>query len=145
LNYNALRYMLRKLEMGVRVYKSKWFRRFARREIISDTALCEAVVRVVRGKVDADLGGGVLKQRVARPGQGRSGGYRTLIVYRAKDRAIFVFGFAKNEREDLEPGELDDLKVTAKLLLAYSAEQIQAAVVNDELWEVNCDDEALQE
>jgi hypothetical protein len=129
----------------VRVYKTKWFRPFARREAIADTALCDAVARAVRGKVDVDLGGGVMKQRVARPGQGRSGGYRTLILYRAKDRAIFVFGFAKSEREDLEPDELEDLKVTAKLLLAYSAEQLEAAVVDDELWEVNCDDEALQE
>jgi hypothetical protein len=129
----------------VRIYKTKWFRRFARREAIADTSLCDAVARAVRGKVDADLGGGVVKQRVARPGQGRSGGYRTLIVYRAKDRAVFVFGFAKSEREDLEPDELEDLKVTAKLLLAYSAEQLEAAVVNDELWEVSCDDEALQE
>lgn len=99
----------------------------------------------MRGKVDADLGGGVMKQRVARPGQGRSGGYRTLIVYRAKDRAIFVFGFAKSEREDLELDELEDLKVTAKLLLAYNAEQLEAAVANAELWEMDCDDEALQE
>jgi hypothetical protein len=88
---------------------------------------------------------GVMKQRVARPGQGRSGGYRTLIVYRAKDRAIFVFGFAKSEREDLELDELEDLKVTAKLLLAYNAEQLEAAVANAELWEMDCDDEALQE
>ena len=92
----------------MRVFKTKWFRRFARREGIVDAALCDAVVRVHRGQIDADLGGGVLKQRVARAGQGRSGGYRTLIVYRARDRAIFVFGFAKSERENLEPGELGD-------------------------------------
>jgi hypothetical protein len=122
----------------VRVYKSKWFRRFARRESIADTSLCDAVARAVRGNFDADLGGGVMKQR-------GSGGYRTLIVYRAKDRAIFVFGFAKSEREDLELDELEDLKVTAKLLLAYNAEQLEAAVANAELWEMDCDDEALQE
>ena len=85
----------------MRVFKTKWFRRFARREGIADAMLCDTVARAGRGQIDADLGRGVIKQRVARPGQGRAGGYRTLIVYRARDRAIFVFGFAKNEREDL--------------------------------------------
>jgi hypothetical protein len=99
--------------------------------------------RAGRGQIDADLGRGVIKQRVARPGQGRAGGYRTLIVYRARDRAIFVFGFAKNEREDLEPDEPEDLKTTAGLLLAYTREQLDEALMSDELWEVRCDDEAL--
>ena len=128
----------------MRVFKTKWFRRFARREGISDAALCDAVVRAGRGQIDADLGRGVIKQRVARRGWGRSGGYRTLIVYRAHDRAI-VFGFAKSERENLDRGELDDLRTTAKLLLAYTLEQLDEALVNDELWELRCDDEALQE
>jgi hypothetical protein len=130
---------------GVRVFKTKWFRRFARREGIADAALCDAVARAARGQIDADLGRGVIKQRVARPGQGRSGGYRTLIVYRARDRAIFVFGFAKSERDDLETDEFEDVKTTAKLLLAYTREQLDEAIVSDELWEVRCDDEALQE
>jgi len=129
----------------VRVFKTKWFRRFARREGIADATLCDAVARAARGQIDADLGRGIIKQRVARPGQGRSGGYRTLIVYRARDRAIFVFGFAKSERDDIEPDELDDLRTTAKLLLAYAREELDEAAVNDELWELKCDDEALQE
>ena len=129
----------------MRVFKTKWFRRFARREGIADTTLCDAVARAGRGQIDADLGRGVIKQRVARSGRGRSGGYRTLIVYRARDRAIFVFGFAKSEREDLEPDELEDLKTTARLLLAYTRDQLDEALVSDELWEVRCDDEALQE
>ena len=129
----------------MKVFETKWFRRFARREGISDEALCDAVRRAERGQIDADLGGGVIKQRIARKGQGRSGGYRSLIVYRAADRAIFVFGFAKSEREDLEPDELKDLRKAARLLLAYNAEQLEEAVVNDELWEVKCDGQALQE
>jgi hypothetical protein len=105
----------------------------------------DAVRRVKRGQIDADLGGGVIKQRIARKGQGRSGGYRSLIVYRAEDRAIFVFGFAKSDREDLEPDELKDLRKLAILLLARDAEQLEEAVVNGELWEVRCDGKALQE
>jgi hypothetical protein len=129
----------------VRVFKTKWFRRFARREGIADAALCDAVLRASRSQIDADLGRGVIKQRVARRGQGRSGGYRTLIVYRARDRVIFVFGFAKSERENIGPEELADLRTTAELLLAYDDKQLDEAVANDELWEIECDDEALQE
>jgi hypothetical protein len=129
----------------VKVFKTKWFRRFARREGIPDKTLCEVVARAERGLIDADLGGGVIKQRIARKGQGRSGGYRSVVVYRSQDRAIFVFGFPKSAREHVEPDELKDLRKTARLLLGYSAEQLEEAVVNDELWEVRCDGEALQE
>ena len=127
----------------MRVFKTKWFRRFARREAIADATLCEAVSRAERGLIDADLGGGVIKQRLARPGQGRSGGHRNMIVYRSGDRAVFVFGFAKSDRDDLEPDELEDLKTTAKLLLGYSAGELDKAVDHQELWEVLCDDQAL--
>ncbi len=102
--------------------------------------LCEAAARAERGLVDAELGGGVIKQRIARQGQGRSGGYRSLIVYRSGDRAVFVFGFAKSERDDLEPDELADLKTTAALLLGYTADELDQAVDNNDLWEVACDD-----
>ena len=127
----------------MRVLKTKWFRRFARREGIADAMLCEAVARAERGLIDADLGGGVIKQRVARQGQGRSGGHRNMIVYRSGDRAVFVFGFAKSDREDLEPDELADLKTTAKLLLGYDAGELDKAVDTHELWEVKCDDQAV--
>jgi hypothetical protein len=86
----------------VRVFKTKWFVRYARRERIEDSALCSAIERAEGGIVDADLGGGVIKQRVARPGQGRSGGYRVLIAYRFGDRSVFLYGFAMNERENIE-------------------------------------------
>jgi hypothetical protein len=130
---------------AVKVFETKWFLRFARREGISRETLCDAVRRAERGQIDADLGGGIIKQRIARKGQGRSGGYRSLIVYRAEDRAIFVFGFAKSDRDDLEPDELKDSRKLAALMLAYDAEQLEQAVENGELWEVRCDGKALQE
>ncbi len=68
--------------------------------------LCEAIERAERGIVDADLGGGVIKQRVARPGQGRSGGYRTLIAFRSETRAVFLFGFAKNDLDSIGDSDL---------------------------------------
>ena len=79
---------------GVRVFKTKWFARFARRERIADRSLTEAIERAERGLVDADL----IKQRIARAGQGRSGGYRTLIAYHAGGRAVFLYATRVSER-----------------------------------------------
>ena len=97
----------------MRVFKTKWFARYARRERIEDSTLCGAIERAERGIVDADLGGGVIKQRVARSGQGRSGGYRVLIAYRFGDRSVFLYGFAKNQRENIEEDELATLREIA--------------------------------
>ncbi|MBI1208027.1 MAG: type II toxin-antitoxin system RelE/ParE family toxin, partial [Azospirillum sp.] len=90
----------------MRIFKTRWLVRFARRERIADDSLKEAIARAARGLVDADLGGGIIKQRVARAGQGRSAGYRMLIAYRAEDRAVFLYGFAKHERDNIGPDEL---------------------------------------
>ena len=86
----------------MRIFKTKWFVRFARRERIKDHALLDAIARAEKGLIDADLGSGLLKQRVARAGEGRSGGYRTIIAYRAGGLAVFLYGFAKNERDNIE-------------------------------------------
>ena len=98
----------------MRVYKTRLFAKFARREQIPDSSLAEAVRRAGQGLVDADLGGGVIKQRVARRGQGRSGGYRTLIAYRAGCFAVFFFGFAKRNRDNIDADELGVLQLTAR-------------------------------
>lgn len=103
----------------MRTFKTKAFTRFADKADISDAALCRAVRDAERGLVAADLGGGVIKQRIARPGQGKSGGFRTLIVFRAGTRAIFVHGFAKNEKDNIGTDELVALKKLAGEMLAY--------------------------
>ena len=87
-------------------FKTRAFARFAGREGVDDSALCEAVDRARRGLVDADLGGGVLKQRIARKGGGRSGGFRAIVLFRRGDLAFFVYGFAKSGRENLRRDEL---------------------------------------
>jgi len=83
------------------VYRMKTFRRFQRKEGIGDDELREEIRRAERGLVDAELGGGIIKQRVARRGQGRSAGYRVIIAYRPGARAVFLYGFAKNEKDNL--------------------------------------------
>ena len=97
----------------MRVFKAKLFSKFATRERITDASLVEAIDRAVRGLIDADLGGGIIKQRVARPGQGRSGGYRTLIAYRSGEFAVFLFGFAKSDRANIDAEELETLHAIA--------------------------------
>ena len=129
----------------MRVYKNAWFRKFATKERVSDAALCEAVSRAEIGLVDADLGGGLLKQRVARPGAGRSGGYRTILVFRSGARAVFVFGFAKSDWANLTAQEEAVYKAAAKLVLAFSEDQLNAEVVSGRMTEVKCDGQNVQE
>ena len=122
--------------MTIGVFKTKWLARFARRERITDGSLREAIDRAERGLVDADLGGGLIKQRVAREGQGRSGGYRMLVAYRARGRAVFLYGFAKNEQENIGPDELESLREIAAAWLDADAERIAGAIGAKELQEV---------
>jgi hypothetical protein len=124
----------------VRIYKTKWVVRFARREKIGDGDLIEAVQRAGRGLIDADLGGGIIKQRVARAGQGRSGGYRMLLAYREGHRAVFLYGFAKNDRENIDDDELQTLREIGAAWLAADAQRITRAIEEKALQEVHDDD-----
>lgn len=125
----------------MRVFKDKWFARFARQNRISERDLCEAISRAERGLIDADLGSGVIKQRIPRPNEGRSGGYRAIVLFRTQERAVFVFGFAKNELDNISAADLRDFRDAAALVLNYTDEQIARAVENEKLFEVNCDDQ----
>jgi hypothetical protein len=110
---------------------------------ISDAVLCDAIREAERGLIAANLGGGVIKQRVARPGRGKSGGLRTLIVMREGDRAFFVHGFAKNERDNITRGELAALKRLAAELLAYDDRSLARVIAAGVLMEMNCDEKAI--
>jgi hypothetical protein len=127
--------------MAVRIFKTKWMARYARRERIADHSLREAIERAGRGTIDADLGGGIIKQRVARSGQGRSGGYRMLIAYRAGTRAVFLYAFAKNERENIDPDELLTLREIGATWLAANEKRIAQALEAGILHEVTNDEE----
>lgn len=120
----------------MRVFMTKWFARFTRNEQIEDTSLLEAISRAERGLIDADLGGGLIKQRVARQGKGRSGGYRMIVAYRAKNRAIFLFGFAKSEMENVAENQLAVARDIARKLLAADDKEIARSIADRELLEV---------
>ena len=101
--------------------------------------LCDAVLRAERGLIDADLGGEVIKQRVGRKGQGRSGGYRMLIAFRSTRRSVFVYGFAKNERDNIDSDELQTLRDLAAEWLSMNDRQIDAAIKGGQIEEVAYD------
>jgi hypothetical protein len=122
----------------VRIYKTKEFCRFVRKQKISDEKLCEAVERAENSLIDADLGSGLIKQRVARPGQGRSGGYRTVIAFRARDRSIFLYGFAKSSKANLNDKELAVYKKLASAYLAANMTDLNDLASDGELIEVDC-------
>jgi len=120
----------------VRIFKNAWFQRFARRERIPDNSLIAAITRIEEGSIDADLGGNIIKQRIARPGQGKSGGYRTIIVIKKGERAFFVYSYARSDRDNISSDELGAFKQAAKELLTLSDEQIQQLINNGGLTEV---------
>ena len=129
----------------MRAFKTKAFARFADREGIDDAALYEAVDRARSGLVDADLGGGVIKQRIARKGGGRSGGFRTIVLFRRGELAFFVYGFAKSGRENLRRDELATFRRLADEYLALEPSGLVAAQAVGAIIEVKCDDQAVQE
>ena len=103
------------------VAKTRWFARWARRERLTDAALRSAVDEVRRGLADADLGRGLVKKRIPRTGGGKSGGFRTLLATNLHDRWVFLYGFAKSERENIDDRQLHDLQRLARAYLSISA------------------------
>ena len=127
----------------MRLFKNKWFTRYARQVGTDDAALCQAVREASQGTIDADLGGGVIKQRIARPGSGKSGGFRSIVLFKVGALAFFVYGFAKSERSNIEADELRAFRKLASVMLAYDEEALAVAANEGALTEVICDEEAV--
>lgn len=125
----------------MRIFLTRGVERFARRQRIADASLGEAIERAERGIIDADLGGGLIKQRVARPGQGRSGGFRMIVAYRAAERAVFLYAFAKSDRDNIDDDELEALRTIGANWLAASAELVGQAIEDGDLKEIEHDDD----
>ena len=124
----------------MRVFKNAWFSRFARKEKIRASTLWDAVERAEKGQIDADLGGGVIKQRIARPGESKSKGYRGIILFRKEDKAFFVYCFPKSELGNIRADEEDQFKKMARHVLALSDAQLNDLVENGQFEEVAQDD-----
>ena len=118
------------------VYKSKPFARFARKARISDLDPWETARLANAGQIDADLGGGVIKQRIARGGEGKSGGSRSLILFRFRARAVFVYGFEKKNLGNIKSDELEAFRELAEVILGYSDAEISKRVADGALIEL---------
>jgi hypothetical protein len=115
------------------VYKTKTFARFARKARISDDDIWTTARLVNAGGIDANLGGGVIKQRIAHAGEGKSGGSRAIILFRFKGRAVFVYGFEKKDLGNIKSSELDAFRELADVILGYSEEEIAKRVTDGAL------------
>lgn len=123
------------------VYKTRWFDRWANKQELTSSSLCAAVREMTAGLYDADLGHGLLKKRIARPGQGKRGGFRTLVATNNENRWFFLYGFPKNVRSNIDKDEEEALKRLAAHLLSLTAQALDKAQHAKELMEVNCDEE----
>jgi hypothetical protein len=121
----------------------KSFARFARREGISNETLSNAIREIEKGLNDGDLGGGLIKKRVARTGKGKRGGYRTIIAYGAGIRSVFLYGFPKNAKDNLDDLELDSLQKLAKIYLQLSDAEMAKALNAGEIEEVDYAEEKI--
>jgi hypothetical protein len=128
----------------MRIFVNRQFRKFAVDNAISGDSLCKAIREISTGLAHANLGGGVYKQRIARKGQGKSGGFRTIIFFRAHKTAFFILGFAKNEQDNLERNEIAGLKDLAGRMLNYDEQTIALALKNGALREVVCEENVSQ-
>lgn len=122
----------------MRIFRNIPFRRFMQEFGIEDAQLCAVIDELSSGLVHANLGGGVYKQRLARKGQGKSGGFRSIVLFRLEERAFFVFGFAKNDRASLSTRDLKDLRDLAKEMFRYDDKELEVAVKHGSLQEVFC-------
>ena len=121
----------------MRIFANRWFARFADKQDFGDDDLREAVSRAERGLIDADLGGGVIKQRIARKGQGKSGGFRSVILFRQGERAFFVYAFAKSDRDNIDQSELSTYKTAAAVYLNYTDDELALFLKQGTLMEIS--------
>ena len=114
----------------MRVFKTKNFNKFMKRERIADRQLCEVVIAIENGLIDANLGGGVLKQRIAAKGRGKQGGYRSVVAFSFGDRTVFMYGYAKNTTKkstiEISSAELSAFKDMARIYFTLDLDKVRS-------------------
>ena len=122
----------------MRVFKNKWFNRWAHNENISDAALLTASEAIVSGHVEANLGGSLFKKRIAKAGTGKSGGYRIIVGYKRPniERIIFLYAFGKNERANISQKEEAALSIAAEAFISATDKQVSELLKKGSVWEV---------
>ena len=124
------------INKSVRIFKNTWFNRFVNKEGISDDELRETADLLEKGQADANLGGNVYKVRLARHGEGKSGGYRVIVFFRSEKRTFFIYSFSKSDRTNIDKGELRAFKADAKVNLSLTDKQINDRLKRRTLIEV---------
>lgn len=126
----------------MRVFKNKWFNRWARHEDISDAVLCHVAKEVIAGKFDADLGGCLFKKRLPRTGEGKREGYRVLVGYKRpnEQRIIFLYAFAKSDKANTSDREEAALSLVAESFVSAVDGQVAELLAMNSVWEVQCYD-----
>jgi len=127
--------------MIMRIFKNKIFNKYARKQNITDDELCKAVAEIESGLVDADYGGSLFKKRIAKEGEGKSGGHRSILAYVKSDKTFFMYGFEKSSRDNIKENEKRDYKKLAKEYIALDDAQLALAKNENILFEVMCDEE----
>jgi hypothetical protein len=120
----------------LRIFKNKWFTKFAKKERISDSQLCKLINEIEKGLIDVDYGGGVIKQRLGRTNQGKSSGYRCIILYRYKELSFLVYGFPKSERDNISQEEEQIFKDLSQQMLSFTGDDIERLLQSGALVEV---------
>ena len=120
----------------MRIFKTRLFNKWAIKEKLSDNFLINAVEEMSRGLIDANLGGNLYKKRIAKVGQGKSGSTRTILAFKVEDKAFFVYGFAKKDKDNISDKELEILKILASGLLDYDNEKIEKTLKEKKILEV---------
>ena len=118
--------------LSMRKLTTRWFRRWSRKANLSDEVLLKAISDLENGVSTANLGGHLFKIRVKREGSGKRSGFRTIVVFKKNDRAIFLYGFGKNEKENIDQNELNFFKKLGSDLLSLNDFQLCKAI-NDKI------------
>lgn len=118
------------------VYKNKDFKKWAKKQGIKDSDLLKAISEMNDGLFDANLGTNVYKKRLAYGSKGKRGGVRTILAFRLNEKAFFIYGFAKNEIENITEKDVEALKIYAKMYLNFNDNEIETAIRIGDLVEV---------
>lgn len=119
----------------MKIFKLKPFHRWAKSVKMTEGQLIQAVDEIASGLNDGELGNGLYKKRIARTGGGKRGGHRTIVAFR-HDRAIYLFGYSKNDREDIDSDQLQQMRALTKQFLDLSEKQIKQMLSSGSLMEV---------
>lgn len=123
----------------MKIFKYRLFEKWANKQDVSDDDLKKAVLEIESGLIDANLGGNVYKKRLSRPGQGKRGAHRTILLMKLGDKVIFAHGFSKGEKDNISKTELEGFKIMAEAFLNLSDAQTKTLIDNQNLIEISND------